>query len=60
MRSPHHPGPVADEPSFSPSRRSLLRTATIAGLATAVPAALGTDLASATTSATTSMAPSAR
>ncbi|AZM48707.1 epoxide hydrolase [Streptomyces sp. WAC 06738] len=47
MRSPH-PGPVADEPSFSPSRRSLLRTATTAGLATAAPVVLGTDLASAT------------
>ncbi|MFJ8792233.1 epoxide hydrolase family protein [Streptomyces sp. NPDC102462] len=51
MRSQHHPGPVADEPSFGTSRRGLLRTATIAGLATAVPATLGTDLASATTSA---------
>ena len=40
MRSPHHPGPVADAASFSPSRRNLLRTATVAGLATAVPAVL--------------------
>lgn len=51
MRSPHHPGPVAGAASFSPSRRNLLRTATVAGLATAVPAVLGTDLASAGTSA---------
>ncbi|MFF0724379.1 epoxide hydrolase family protein [Streptomyces sp. NPDC004134] len=51
MRSPHHPGPVPEEPSFSPSRRSLLRTATIAGLATTGPAVLGTDIASAATSA---------
>ncbi|MEO3843268.1 hypothetical protein [Streptomyces sp. B22F1] len=49
MRSPH-PGP-ADEPSLSPSRRGLVRTATTAGLATAVPVVLGTDLASATASA---------
>lgn len=51
MRSPLHSGPAADQASFSPSRRNLLRTATVAGLATAVPAVLGTDLASAATSA---------
>lgn len=47
MGSPHHSGPVADEASFRPSRRNLLRTATVAGLAAAVPAALGTEFASA-------------
>ncbi|MEV7982718.1 alpha/beta fold hydrolase [Streptomyces sp. NPDC086519] len=51
MRSPRHPGSGADEASSGPSRRSLLRTATVAGLATAVPAVLSTDLASAATTA---------
>ncbi|MFF5408265.1 epoxide hydrolase family protein [Streptomyces misionensis] len=36
---------TSDTESFQPSRRNVLRTATIAGLATAVPVALGTNFA---------------
>ncbi|CAM5630221.1 MULTISPECIES: epoxide hydrolase family protein [Streptomyces] len=47
MRLSHRPVPVPGPDSSQPSRRAMLRTATIAGLATAVPVALGTDFASA-------------
>ncbi|MFF7048644.1 epoxide hydrolase family protein [Streptomyces griseorubiginosus] len=47
MHSFRHPEASADTAAFQPSRRNLLRTATVAGLATAMPAVLGTDLASA-------------
>ncbi|MFD6533830.1 epoxide hydrolase family protein [Streptomyces sp. NPDC060184] len=44
MRTSHQPGPATGAVPFQPSRRTLLRNATVAGLAT-VPAVMGANLA---------------
>ncbi|MGW2101106.1 epoxide hydrolase family protein [Streptomyces olivaceoviridis] len=49
MRSSPLPAPATDTAPARPSRRNLLRTAGVAGLASAVPAFSGADLASADT-----------